>query len=239
MTKIIADCCGNHRGDTEIIFSMIEQAENIGIDYIKFQAFYADRLNNPDEATYNRVKRNELSRDTIKNIIERCNKIKPLFTVIDTNTVDFLCSLGVTEFKIASSEVSKGWLLGHIKQKGKRIFISTGMSTNKEIKTLTDICDNAKFFYCISKYPTKYEDIDFDKMQLFDGFSDHTEGIEAAKIAVDNGMEYIERHFTLGKYLPGNDHKFSSTPDEFKELCDYRDYKTKIEQYKRRWTNEC
>lgn len=239
MTKIIADCCSNHRGDEEIIYSMIDQAQAIGVDYIKFQAFYADRLNNPDKATYDRIKRNELHKGILYNIIRRCKTINPLFTVIDTDTVDFLCSLGIEEFKIASSEANKDWLLGHIKHLGKKALISTGMSTNKEIKQMMDIYDNAKFFYCVSHYPTQYSEIDFDKMQLFDGFSDHTIGINAVKRAIDNGAKYVERHYTLGKYLPGKDHEISSTPDEFKQLVDYRNNIEKTNQYKRRWKDEC
>jgi sialic acid synthase SpsE len=92
-----------------------------------------------------------------------------------------------------------------------------------------------KLLYCISKYPTMNEDVDFERMLYYDGFSDHTQGIEASKKAIDNDVSIIERHFTLGKYLPGRDHFLSSTPDEFKELVDYKNYKNKIKQFKTRW----
>ena len=95
--------------------------------------------------------------------------------------------------------------------------------------------DALSVLYCISKYPTEYEDIDFDKMQLFDGFSDHTVDLKASKKAIELGVEYIERHFTLGKFLPGKDHFLSSTPDEFKELAKHRNYISNCQTYKRRW----
>lgn len=239
MTKIIADACGNHLGNRLIIESMIEQAGNNGIDYIKFQAFYADKLSKtyPDyKNVYDRMKRNELSYADIEFIIDKCSQhnIKPLFTVIDTDTVDFLCKVGQQEFKIASSEAHKDWLIAYILSKGKKVFISTGMSTDKEIKSLRDTY-NGVFFYCVSKYPANIIDIDYNKMCYFDGFSDHTQGVLAAMRAIDLGVKYIERHYTLGQWLPGTDHKFSSTPDEFRELVEYRNNVYKQEQYKRRW----
>ena len=60
--------------------------------------------------------------------------------------------------------------------------------------------------------------IDF-RGSRYDGFSDHTIGIEAALVAVGRGARIIEKHFTLNKGLPGPDHVCSATPDELAELC--------------------
>ena len=91
------------------------------------------------------------------------------------------------------------------------------------------------YFYCISKYPTAYDEIDWDKVVMFDGFSDHTANIDASLKAINLGVEFIERHFTLGKDLPGKDHKISSTVDEFQKLVSERDYVASIQKYKSRW----
>ena len=53
------------------------------------------------------------------------------------------------------------------------------------------------------------------------GFSDHTLGCEAAKLAIARGAEYIEKHFTIDRNLPGKDQKISALPKEIKEIKDY------------------
>lgn len=255
-TKIIADFCSNHLGDRRLIEQGIKVLSETGVDIVKFQSFKADRLNKnwPDyEKAKEYYKSVELSDDDHVFILEKCKQygIEPLFTAFDIERADYLLSIGVDNIKIASPNATDFDLISSCLGANKLI-ISTGMCSNKEVKQLCDYLDSLyyseeseqsgeivliKLLYCISKYPTKYEEVDFDKMQLFDGFSDHTADLRASMKAIDLGMGIIERHFTLGKWLPGNDHKISSTPDEFKELVDYRNYKEKCELYKTRWTN--
>lgn len=246
MTKIIADCCANHMGDRRIMEAMIKAAANVGVDIVKFQSFKADRLNKrwPDyQKAYEYYKSVELSDDDHVFILEKCREygIKPLFTAFDVERAGFLAGLGIKNVKIASPDAGKEDFVLSCADNFYDIFISCGMITEKQ-RIILDRCFNVnhdhcgvKWLYCVSKYPTPYEEIDFDKMQLFDGFSDHTADLRAAKKAIDMGMGYIERHFTLGKWLPGKDHVISSTPDEFRELVEHRDYKVKCELYKKRW----
>lgn len=241
MTKIIGDFCSNHLGDRRLIEHGIKTLAKIGVDIIKFQSFKADKLTKdwPDYQTaYEYYKSVELSDDDHAFIIEKCEEygIEPLFTAFGLKEATFLQELGVEKVKIASPDMSNDHLIRHCRGRFKTIYISTGMHTDKEIELVRrERKGQAAFLYCISKYPTKYEEIDFDKMQMFDGFSDHTADLRAAKKAIDLSIPLIERHFTLGKWLPGNDHKISSTPDEFRELVEYRDYKAKCDLYKRRW----
>jgi N,N'-diacetyllegionaminate synthase len=238
MTQIIMDACSNHLGNRKIMQEMIEQAAKIGGDYIKFQSFHSDKLN-PAWPDYEKAKEYyksvELSPDDHAFIIQKCKDsgIKPLFTAFDIEAAEMLANLGMNIVKIASPDAENTHLVGYCKNNFKAVIVSTGMTYPGRIRGLMDI--GCIVLYCISRYPCPKQEIDFDKMALFDGFSDHTPDIECTKKAVDMGMGYIERHYTLGKYLPGNDHKFSSTPDEFKELIDYRNYKAKISLYKERW----
>lgn len=253
MTKICADTCCNHLGDHRLMDQMIKIAAEIGVDIIKFQSFKADKLNKtwPDyQKAYEYYKSVELSDDDHVFILDKCREygIEPLFTAFDVERAEFLRSISMNMVKIGSAEAVNYEFV----EKCCRlfygpgdVFISTGMMDLRQLQKLIDLKNNLDincsgdidlhFIYCVSKYPTKYEEIDFDMMQMFDGFSDHTADLRAAKKAIDLNMPIIERHFTLGKWLPGNDHGFSSTPDEFKELVDYRNYKAKCELYKNRW----
>ena len=142
--------------------------------------------------------------------------------------------------KIASPDADNYELINYCIDNFIKVFISTGMHTPQQIRTLREHVKGKKnvvLFYCVSKYPTLITDIDFDTMLYFDGFSDHTLGIEAAKKAIDLGMPYIEKHLTLGRDLPGKDQAMSTTVDEFRQIVQYRDYVSKIDIYKKRWSN--
>ncbi len=239
-TQIILDACCNHLGNTNIMDKMIESASELGADFIKFQAFSVDKLSEEWQDQYDYYKQMELSHSHLLHIIEVCEeqKITPMFTVFDIEKFPVLYSLGVRHFKVASPDADKRLLILKLRQhRSVHLYISTGMIDNKRTKKLMKMSEppEVEVFYCISKYPCRYEDIDFDKMQLLDGFSDHTPTIDASKKAIELGVPYIERHFTLGKHLPGKDHFLSSTPDEIKELILHRDYISKIEKYKGRW----
>ena len=240
-TKIILDCCLNHNGDIRNIDKMIEDAKECGADYVKFQALDAEELNKewPDyETNFLYYRANQLKPWMYDHIIGKCKivGIKPLFTAFSIKMAEMLANLGQKEVKIASPDADNWRLVLYCLNTFDRCFISTGMIGRNKLVTLKKyLRKDDVLLYCVSKYPTPDKDIDFDKMALFDGFSDHTADIECAKKAIDMGVEWIERHFTLGKYLPGRDHMLSSTPDEVKELCDYRNYVAKCKLFKTRW----
>jgi N,N'-diacetyllegionaminate synthase len=243
-TKIILDACLNHNGDIRNVNQMILKAKESGADYIKFQMVNSKELNKNWDNYYENLKyyeENELSRYMYYDIIEKCKSvgINCLFTVFSLDSAKKLLDMNQKEVKIASPDADNWELVLFCVLNFERVFVSTGMIDTRNLIRLKQLLrPRDVLFYCISKYPTKPSDIDYDKMALYDGFSDHTETIESAKKAIDLGLQWVERHFTLGKFLPGRDHKLSSTPDEVKELCDHRDYVAKCEAYKRRWTNE-
>ena len=240
MTKIIADFCSNHLGDRRLMEEGIKRLAEIGVDYIKFQTFNADKLNKdyPDyDKMYKYYKSVELSRDDHLFIIQNCNKygIKPLFTAFDIDSAYMIYGCGVDEVKIASPDADNWELLDVCNKMFNKLFISCGMISHTNLSRLRRMYPEHTYFYCISKYPTAIDDIDFSKAVLFDGFSDHTSDIKASLHAINLNVGYIERHFTLGKDLPGKDHKISSTVDEFAKLVAERDYVASIAKYKNRW----
>ena len=247
MTKIIADFCANHLADTRLIDHGIKLLADAGVDMVKFQAFKADKLN-PKFPNYKEnleyYKSVELKEIDYWFILKRCSVhgISPLFTVFDLEAVDFIKNFGLKHVKIASPDGDNLELIKKCIDNFKTVYISDGMMSRDSRAWLYNAitkkefpgCD-IKVLYCISKYPTNINDINFKTMSSFAGFSDHTIGTEAAKKAIDMGLEVVEKHFTLGRDLPGRDQAISGTIDEFKELVEHRNYIEKVKHYKVRW----
>jgi sialic acid synthase SpsE len=238
-TKIIADFCANHLGDKRLIEQGIKLLAEAGVDIVKFQAFRAEDLNKayePYALHYAYYKSVELKDSDYKFIIERCKHygIEPLFTVFTLERLAFIEELGLEKVKIASPDGDNDDLIDAANDSFDETIVSTGMIDQEQIKNLRTNINNV-LLYCISKYPTLESDIDYDKMRLFDGFSDHTASTVAAKRAIDFNLEYVEKHFTLGKHLPGRDQAMSSTLEDFKEIVAYRNFKDNVKKYKIRW----
>jgi len=233
-SKLIADCCANHCGSRLLMSAMIKATAEIGIDIVKFQSFRADRLNKnwPDyDNAYQYYKQHELSEDDHIWLMGKCKEfgIEFLTTVFDLETVDFLCSIGLKMVKIASPDCNNWALIDKCIEKFDEVIISTGMHTKEEIRQLIDfinennIRSNVSLLRCVSKYPAKTADYSFKGISKFQGISDHTMGTEAGKLVISLGANYLEKHFSLSRHLPGKDQEISGTPEEFAELVKWRD----------------
>lgn len=240
MTRIIADACANHCSSRDIMLAMIKAAAGAGIDVIKWQSFRADKLRRdwPDyEDAYAYYKAHELSEDDHRWIINKCrqHKIEPLFTCFDLETVDFLFSLGLDRVKISSPDANSWVLIDKCLDKFEHIIISTGMHSQAEIVDLANYlaAKNAlpqvTAMHCVSLYPTPPDKVNMLRlgwmMRMFHsvGFSDHTIGTEAAKLAISLGAACVEKHFSLDRRMPGKDQLLSAEVDEFRELAEWRD----------------
>ena len=143
----------------------------------------------------------------------------------DEGSVDMLDNLGMPAFKVGSADITSLPLLRHTARKGKPIILSTGASTVGEIQVAVDaICEEGNedivLLHCILSYPTENRDANLKMMvwlqQVFPdipiGYSDHTIPDRAMTVpltAAAMGARVIEKHFTLDKSLPGNDHYLS------------------------------
>ena len=160
------------------------------------------------------------------------HEVEFLSTPFDFHAVDYLEDL-VPAYKIASADVTHHPLLRHITRKGKPILLSTGASTVAEIDEAlqviksedpdSDIC----LLHCILEYPTDPENANLGMIDhLSDvfpeppvGYSDHVppdEGMITLLNAERHGAVVIEKHFTLNKSLPGNDHYHAMDPDDLR-----------------------
>ena len=246
-TIIIAEAGVNHNGNSKIIEKLIKVASQSKADFIKFQLFISEKLviKNAKVANYQKkntkykyqidlLKKLELSDRQLKLIISFCKKykIQPLFTPFDIDSLKILSKLNQNYLKISSSDVNNTPFLREIARMKKTVFLSTGMSTIKDIKlAVNTLIKNGQkknklyVLHCNTDYPTSYKDVNLNamisiknKLKIKVGYSDHSLGIEVPIAAVALGANIIEKHFTLDKKMTGPDHKASLNPEELAQM---------------------
>jgi N,N'-diacetyllegionaminate synthase len=247
---IIAEAGVNHNGDINLAKQLIDVAAAAGANFVKFQSFNADRqvtqtaqkadyqirTTGSLESQYEMLSRLELTVAMHHELIEHCKKRNIAFisTGFDIESVDLLINLGQELFKIPSGEITNLPYLRYIGRLGKKVILSTGMSTLGDIESAIDALEqagtprsNLTVLHCTTEYPTPMKEVNLRAMQsiraAFDvavGYSDHSQGIEVSIAAVALGASVIEKHFTLDHNLPGPDHKASLEPDQLKAMID-------------------
>lgn len=239
MTKIIADACCNHLGDMRIAEAMVKAAASVGVDICKFQAFSADKLNPawPDyEQARDYYRKLQFGRDEFKHLKEFCEDsgVEFLCTAFDVDAAKMIASLGCRTVKIGSPDCGNWPLIDECLDHFHHVIISVGMATESEFTQLTNFVDYGNLedritvLHCVSEYPLPLAKVNMSRMlRLKDrgipyGFSDHTQGTEAAKLAICLGAAYVEKHLTLSRCLPGKDQQMSTTPEEFDEIVRWR-----------------
>ena len=227
---IIAEIGSNWQGSVNKAKKIIHECKKAGADAIKFQMWRAEDLYNISHPNWKNIKKSELTFEQVKKIKKFADQIGIEFfcSVFYPEAVNFLDALKVKKYKIASrtcllkDPYSMDTLLTEARTK-KPVIISMGMGGNK--KKIKDIFKKNKktFCYCISKYPTALNEVNWNEAKKFDGFSDHTLGITAPIIfAVMKKQQkarkiIIEKHVKL-KNSKGPDASTSITTKQLKEL---------------------
>lgn len=243
---VIAEAGVNHNGDSELAKKLIDAAKDAGADAIKFQTFTPDELAVADVAQAAYQEKNTGTKEsqlamlqglalthaefaTLKEYATE-RGVMFLSTPFSLHDADFLESLHVDAYKIASGDITNTPFLQHVAKKGKPIILSTGMATLEEVReSFEELKKNGAsdiiILQCTSEYPTPPSHSNLrviDTLQkTFDtsiGFSDHTEGPMASVYAVSLGATLIEKHFTLDRTLPGPDHAASLETGELAEM---------------------
>jgi len=239
---VIAEIGINHNGSVDDAVKLIDAASDCGADAVKFQSFRVDRLlirsrdryaqQTGEESAYDLLRRCELSFDEQEKLKDHAVKRGIIFlsTPFDIESADFLDSLGVPAFKIASGDITHIPLLRHVAAKGKPVFLSTGMSYLDEvIEAVRWLRENGSpeilLMHCASSYPASSRDMNLRALVtmqsyfgLATGLSDHSRGMLFSLAAAAMGAAAIERHFTLDRNAEGPDHKASLDPNGLEEL---------------------
>jgi N-acetylneuraminate synthase len=247
---IIAEMSGNHNHSLERALEIVETAAKAGADAIKLQTYTADtmtlnvdkdefKIKNPDSLwngrhLYELYEEAHTPWEWHKPIMDRAKELGILCfsTPFDHTAVDFLESLDVPAYKIASFENTDVNLIKKVVKTGKPVIVSTGMASLTDLQLIVDTIRSAggKNFVllkCTSEYPAPAEDANLRTIphlrEMFDcevGLSDHTMGIGVAIASVALGATVIEKHFTLSRAEGGVDSAFSLEPFELKLLLE-------------------
>lgn len=244
---IVAEMSGNHNRDFDRAVKLVRVARESGADAIKLQTYTPDTITFnsrgrlfevPGNGTWAGKNLYELYQEAytpwdwqpkLKRLAEELGMIC-FSSPFDRTAVDFLESMGVPLFKIASFELVDLPLIRYVAQKGKPLILSTGMASLEEIREAVREAREAAneqivLLKCVSAYPAPPEEMnlrtipDLKKNFLCPvGLSDHTLGPEAALAAVALGASVVEKHLTLARSDGGPDSSFSLEPAEFGEM---------------------
>ena len=242
---IIAEMSGNHNQSLERALAIVDAAANAGAHAIKLQTYTADTMTikgtyriNDQNSLWNGRELYDLYKEAYtpwewhKPIFERAKEkgILAFSSPFDETAVDFLESLNVPCYKIASFENTDWPLLKKIAATGKPVIMSTGVSRLADIDESVALlrqngCSDLILLKCTSTYPASPENTNLltipHLQKLFNcivGLSDHTMGIGAPVASVALGARVIEKHFTLNRADGGVDSTFSLEPSELKSL---------------------
>lgn len=248
-TYIIAEAGVNHNGNIDLARKLIDMAADCGADAVKFQTFKAEestgcaaekaqyqKTNDPrTESQLDMIRRLELPFEKFAVLKEYCKErgIDFISTPDGSESLQCLVNLRVPLIKIGSTEVTNLPFLKEIALTGKKMILSTGMSTLGEVEQAVNAImatgnDKLQLMHCTTDYPTQIKDVNLKAMvtlrnafQIPAGYSDHTLGFEAAVAAVTLGASCIEKHITLDREMEGPDHKASMPPEEFREYVQH------------------
>ena len=243
---IIAELSANHNGDLATAIETIRAAKRAGADCIKLQTYSADTI------TIDCKKDDFLIKGTIwdgKNLYELYQEAytpwewhKQLFEVaaeeglicfsspFDKTAVDFLETLNVPAYKIASFEITDIPLIEYVASKGKPIILSTGIAELSDIELALEACrrmgnNDIALLKCTSSYPAPIEEANMcmvrdlsERFGVISGLSDHTMGATVPIVATCYGAKIIEKHFILDRSIGGPDASFSLNESEFTDM---------------------
>jgi len=243
---IIAELSANHNGSIDIALETIKAAKRAGADCIKLQTYTADTM------TIDCDKSDFIIKGTIwdgQNLYKLYQEAytpwdwhEQLFKAaeaeglvcfsspFDKTAVDFLETLNVPAYKIASFEITDIPLIEYVASKGKPVIISSGIAEEADIQLALDACrrmgnNDIALLKCTSSYPAPIEEANMimvgamqEKFGVITGLSDHTMGSTVPIVATCFGAKIIEKHFILDRSIGGPDATFSMNEVEFTSM---------------------
>lgn len=255
---IIAEMSANHLMDYNRAVAIMEAAKEAGADAIKLQTYTPDTITIDCNNEYFQIKQGTIWDGTTfyklykeaytpwewqPKLMERAKQIgiDCFSSPFDKTAVDFMESMNMPAYKIASFEIKDVQLIERAAATGKPVIISTGIATADDIELALETCRKAGnsqviLLKCTTAYPAPFEGMNLelisDMSKRFDcitGLSDHSLGDEVAIAGTAIGAKVIEKHLTLSRLDGGPDGKFSMEPEEFRQMvCKIRNVEKAI-----------
>ena len=239
---IIAEIGINHNGSLEIAKKLIDVSIECGCDAVKFQkrsinkVYSKEILDSLRESPWGKTQREqkeglEFGLKEYSEIDKYCRTrgIDWFASAWDLESLDFCNNFNPKYNKIASAMIIDLNFLRAVAKQKKYTFISTGMSTQKNITDAINIFNEYKtpfeIMHSVSTYPMKIEDANLltipalkKEFKCSVGYSGHETGVAVSLAAVSLGATSLERHITLDRSMYGSDQSASLEPRGLREL---------------------
>ena len=226
---LIAEIGINHNGDINIAKQLIKNAKDCGFNSVKFQkrnielVYDKKTLETPRESPWGKTTRDqklglEFEKKEYDEINKYCNEIKINWfaSAWDLQSLNFLDNYNLKYHKIASAMIIDKIFLNEVAKRQKHTFISTGMSSKKDIDDAVDIFKKNKcsfeLMHCVSTYPMKIKDANLLTIEQLKkeyncnvGYSGHENGVVVSLAATMLDISSLERHITLDRTMYGSD----------------------------------
>jgi len=242
---VIAEMSANHNGSLETAKEIVRAIKETGADCVKVQTYTADTITMDCKNEYFTLQGGTWDGQNLYDLYK--NAYMPwewqaelkkeaedlgldfFSTPFDPTSVDFLESIDIPFYKIASFEVVDIPLIKKVAATGKPIIMSVGMASLAEIdeavRIIKESGNKLALLKCSSAYPAVPEKMNLKTIRHLQetfkvpvGLSDHSMGSVSAVTAVALGAKIIEKHFCLSRDFGGPDSSFSMEPDEFKQM---------------------
>lgn len=245
---IIAEIGSNHLGNIKLCRQMFKKAKECGVDAVKLQkrnnksmftkTAYNSQYSNEYSygSTYgeHREKLDWFGESEYRELISLCEELDLIFfaTAFDFESADFLHSLNMPIYKIASCDANNTPLLKHVASFKKPMIISLGGCDLHDVQLIEDaighINPHYALLHCISTYPNQDEDLQLgfisnlcnEFQDHVIGFSSHHPAVFPCLVAYTQGARVFEVHYTMNRAMGGTDHAFSFETHALEKLCE-------------------
>ena len=240
---LIAEIGINHNGDLSIAKKLIENAKKAGFHSVKFQkrtlgeVYTEDFLKSARESPWGNTQFDqknglEFKKNQYDEIDAYCKKLNIHWfaSAWDIKSLEFLDQYNLTFNKVASAMIVDKKFLDECAKRKIYTFISTGMSSKKNIDEAVEIFEKNncpyELMHCVSSYPAKLEDLNLKTIQELQkkynckvGYSGHENGVVISASAILYGITSLERHITLDRTMYGSDQAASIEFNGMINLC--------------------